>query len=169
MPNGQGLIAGGDNVDLMAPFLTNGFFSIRIFNPFGPSYSLGPNMPTGRWYPTLATLPDGTILIVGGAQVRLLLSVIRGQLAPTLVLLHIKNCNYRCSYMALLRLSWSCSFRCVIMNLQRVHHHLDFLSFSPSALAGKTPPSNVARLPKCNPPSQFGLTIWARISAGCLL
>ncbi|KAK9863993.1 hypothetical protein WJX84_007490 [Apatococcus fuscideae] len=68
MPNGQGLIAGGDNVDLMAPFLTNGFFSIRIFNPFGPSYSLGPNMPTGRWYPTLATLPDGTILIVGGAQ-----------------------------------------------------------------------------------------------------
>ena len=69
MPNGNGLIAGGDNVDLMAPFLTNGFFSIRIFNPFGPSYSLGPNMPTGRWYPTLATLADGTILIMGGSQV----------------------------------------------------------------------------------------------------
>ena len=69
LPNGNGLVAGGDNVDLNDGFLTNGFFSLRIFNPFGPSYSLGPNMPTGRWYPTLATLADGTVLIMGGAQV----------------------------------------------------------------------------------------------------
>lgn len=69
MPNGNGLVAGGDNMDLNYGFLTNGFFSLRIFNPFGPSYSLGPHMPTGRWNPTLATLADGTVLIMGGAQV----------------------------------------------------------------------------------------------------
>ncbi len=91
MPNGNGLIAGGDNVDLTAPFLTNGFFSIRIFNPFGPSYSLGPNMPTGRWYPTLATLPNGNILIMGGAQVSL------GR-TNTCIIYHVScRCMYVCS------------------------------------------------------------------------
>lgn len=78
LPNGNGLVAGGDNVDLNDGFLTNGFFSLRIFNPFGPSYSLGPNMPTGRWYPTLATLADGTVLIMGGAQVSCLNSCTEG-------------------------------------------------------------------------------------------
>lgn len=69
LPNGNGLIVGGDNIDLVDPFLTNGFFSVRIIDPFGPSYTLGPNLPTGRWYPTLITMPDGTILIMGGVSV----------------------------------------------------------------------------------------------------
>ena len=71
LPNGNGLVVGGDNVDLSDPFLTNGFFSVRIINPFGQTNTLAPNMPTGRWYPSLLTMPDANILIAGGVQVRL--------------------------------------------------------------------------------------------------
>lgn len=71
LPNGNGLVVGGDNVDLSDPFLTNGFFSVRIIDPFGQTNTLAPNMPTGRWYPSLLTMPDANILIAGGVQVRL--------------------------------------------------------------------------------------------------
>lgn len=69
LPNGHVLVAGGDNVDLNPPFLTNGLQSVRDYNPDAPSYTLPVTLPTGRWYPTLVTLPDGRILIVGGSQV----------------------------------------------------------------------------------------------------
>lgn len=69
LPNGHVLIAGGDNVDLDPPFLTNGLQSLRDYNPDDPSYTLPAMLPTGRWYPTLVTLPDGHILIAGGSQV----------------------------------------------------------------------------------------------------
>lgn len=69
LPNGNGLVVGGDNVDLSDPFLTNGFFSVRVIDPFGQTNTLAPNMPTGRWYPSLLTMPDGTIFIAGGVQV----------------------------------------------------------------------------------------------------
>ncbi|KAK9832391.1 hypothetical protein WJX74_008758 [Apatococcus lobatus] len=69
LPNGHVLIAGGDNVDLNPPFLTNGLQSVRDYNPDEPSYTLPETLPTGRWYPTLVTLPDGHILIAGGSQV----------------------------------------------------------------------------------------------------
>ncbi len=62
-------MVGGDNVDLSDPFLVNGFPVIRIIDPFGQAYTRGPDMPTGRWYPTLVTLPDGTIMIASGSQV----------------------------------------------------------------------------------------------------
>ena len=65
----MGLFAGGDDGNLSWPFLTNGLASLRIFNPFRASYSLGPSLPSGRWYPSLLTLADGTILIMGGAKV----------------------------------------------------------------------------------------------------
>ncbi|KAK9865436.1 hypothetical protein WJX84_005926 [Apatococcus fuscideae] len=68
LPNGNGLVVGGDNVDLVDPFLTNGFPSVRIIDPFGQTNTLAPNMPTGRWYPSLLTMPDATILIMGGVQ-----------------------------------------------------------------------------------------------------
>ncbi|KAK9859825.1 hypothetical protein WJX84_003157 [Apatococcus fuscideae] len=43
--------------------------SVRDYNPDEPSYTLPETLPTGRWYPTLVTLPDGHILIAGGSQV----------------------------------------------------------------------------------------------------
>ncbi len=51
LPNGNGLVVGGDNVDLSDPFLVNGFPVIRLIDPFGQAYTRGPDMPTGRWYP----------------------------------------------------------------------------------------------------------------------
>ena len=70
MPNGLGLVVGGDNGDLSWPFLTNGLSSLRIIDPFQASYTLGPELPSSRWYPSLLTLADGNILVMGGAQVR---------------------------------------------------------------------------------------------------
>ena len=69
MPNGLGLVVGGDNGDLSWPF-TNGLTSVRIIDPFQASYALGPGLPSSRWYPSLLTLADGNILVMGGAQVR---------------------------------------------------------------------------------------------------
>ena len=70
MPNGHVLVAGGDNVDLNPPFLVNGLQTVRDYDPAGPSYTVPATLPTGRWYPSLLTLPDGIILIVGGSLVR---------------------------------------------------------------------------------------------------
>ena len=70
MPNGLGLVVGGDDEHLSWPFFTNGLTSVRIIDPFQASYELGPEMPSSRWYPSLLTLADGKILIVGGSQVR---------------------------------------------------------------------------------------------------
>lgn len=69
MPNGLGLLVGGDNGGLSWPFLTNGLTSVRIIDPFKASYMLGPELPSSRWYPSLLTLGNGNILIMGGAQV----------------------------------------------------------------------------------------------------
>ncbi|KAK9825584.1 hypothetical protein WJX74_007675 [Apatococcus lobatus] len=69
MPNGLGLIVGGDNEDLSWPLLSSGLTSIRIIDPFKASYILGPELPSSRWYPSLLTLANGNILIMGGAQV----------------------------------------------------------------------------------------------------
>ncbi len=69
MTNGNGLVVGGDSSDSSWPYLTDGIRSVRIIDPFQASYSLGPDLPSPRWYPSLLTLPDGNILIMGGAQV----------------------------------------------------------------------------------------------------
>ena len=70
LPNGLGLVVGGDNGHLLWPFLTDGLTSVRIIDPFQATYTLGPGLPSSRWYPSLLTLADGNILIMGGAQVR---------------------------------------------------------------------------------------------------
>lgn len=79
LPNGLGLVAGGDKDDLSWPFLTNGLASTRIVDPFQASYTLGPGLPSSRWYPSLLTLADSNILIMGGAQVRQSHSLRAGQ------------------------------------------------------------------------------------------
>ena len=69
LPDGNPLIVGGDNIDLDGDFLTNGLKAVREYNYSTTSISNPIELPTGRWYPTLVTLPNGLILIVGGSQV----------------------------------------------------------------------------------------------------
>ena len=94
LPNGNGLVVGGDNVDLSDPFLTNGFFSVRIIDPFGQTNTLAPNMPTGRWYPTLLTMPDGTIFIAGGVQVSSPRATHRSQVTTVQIMTSFKSSNH---------------------------------------------------------------------------
>ena len=75
--NGSILIVGGDNVGLDTGF-ADGRYNVRVFNPgASPSYrivaTMPPNRPASedpnsgaRWYPSLATMVDGNILVVGG-------------------------------------------------------------------------------------------------------
>lgn len=75
--NGQILIVGGDNVHQLAG-LSDGRFNVRVFTGGAqPSYRIAAVMPPnpfpnpdpnsgGRWYPSLATMVDGNVLIVGG-------------------------------------------------------------------------------------------------------
>ena len=58
--------AGGDNLNLVPGFLENGLFDVRHFD-FPGSISTPAEMGVARWYPTVATLPDGTSLIAGGS------------------------------------------------------------------------------------------------------
>lgn len=50
------------------PLNTVGAQSVRIFDPIGQNYSQVAIMQSLRWYPTVMTLPDGSMLIIGGAQ-----------------------------------------------------------------------------------------------------
>lgn len=94
MPNGLGLVVGGDNGDLSKPRPTSGLTSVRVIDPFQASYALGPELPSNRWYPSLVTLADGNILIMGGAQVRYRCSLRAGQqiVAPDPVIMSIITC-----------------------------------------------------------------------------
>lgn len=56
-------------VGINAPYYTIGYQAVRLVDGINQSYSLVNEMPTGRWYPSLVTLPDGEIAIVGGAQI----------------------------------------------------------------------------------------------------
>ena len=38
----------------------------HIFDPAGYSWSLGPNMASGRWYPSVTPMPNGEMLITSG-------------------------------------------------------------------------------------------------------
>ena len=51
-----------------APWYTIGYQAVRIINSAAQNYSLVGEVPTGRWYATIMTLPDGNMLILGGAQ-----------------------------------------------------------------------------------------------------
>ena len=56
-------------VGINAPYYTIGYQAIRLVDSLHRNYSLVNEMPTGRWYPSTVTLPDGNVLIVGGAQI----------------------------------------------------------------------------------------------------
>jgi Domain of unknown function (DUF1929)/Bacterial Ig domain len=61
LPNGSLFIAGG-NKDAQL----NGIVQTHIFNPANNSWSLGPNMAAGRWYPSVTPLTNGEMLITEG-------------------------------------------------------------------------------------------------------
>lgn len=58
----------GDNLNLNPPFLTNGNQVIRLFNPSTQNYSVIAEMDRGRWYPTIMSMADGNLLVLGGMQ-----------------------------------------------------------------------------------------------------
>ena len=44
----------------------SGLHLVRVFDPQTPgSYAVVASMATGRWKPTLCTLPDGNVLLLG--------------------------------------------------------------------------------------------------------
>ena len=75
--NGSVLVVGGTDIATGTGF-ADGRFNVRVFNPgASPSYRVVARMPPNRpatvdpnsgarWYPTLCTMTDGNVLIVGG-------------------------------------------------------------------------------------------------------
>ena len=59
--DGRLFLAGG-NKDAQL----NGIVQTHIFDPAGYAWSLGPNMASGRWYPSVTPLPNGEMLITSG-------------------------------------------------------------------------------------------------------
>ncbi len=60
MQDGRLLVAGGN---LGSP---NGSLHTNIFDPVSKTWTRGPNMRAGRWYPSVTPLPNGELLITGG-------------------------------------------------------------------------------------------------------
>ncbi len=58
--DGRLLVAGGN---LGTP---NGSLHTNIFDPVSKTWTRGPNMRAGRWYPSVTPLPNGELLITGG-------------------------------------------------------------------------------------------------------
>ena len=63
------LESAGMMVGINAPYYTIGYQAVRRVDATQPSYSLVNQFTTGRWYPGIMTLPDGNVLVVGGAQI----------------------------------------------------------------------------------------------------
>ena len=59
--DGRLFLAGG-NKDAQL----NGIVQTHIFDPADYTWSLGPNMASGRWYPSVTPLPNGEMLITSG-------------------------------------------------------------------------------------------------------
>ncbi|WP_342374592.1 DUF1929 domain-containing protein [Myxococcus stipitatus] len=62
MADGRLLVAGGHIMD------DSGLPYATIFDPFKLTWTRIPNMNAGRWYPTVTTLPNGDMLVIGGAK-----------------------------------------------------------------------------------------------------
>ncbi|SEU16484.1 Kelch motif-containing protein [Myxococcus fulvus] len=62
MADGRLFIAGGHIAD------DSGLPYAAIFDPFKLTWTRLPNMNAGRWYPTVTTLPNGDMLVIGGAK-----------------------------------------------------------------------------------------------------
>lgn len=70
--DGTILSIGGSSDASNADPLLNGSFAIRAFNPCIDKkcdFQLLGDMTSKRWYPTAQVMPDGRVLIVGGANV----------------------------------------------------------------------------------------------------
>src|SRR4051812_11418052 len=64
LPDGRLFVAGGHELAYV------GLPNTMLFNPLaGNSWTAGPTMSRGRWYPTTTTLSDGRILIVSGDNI----------------------------------------------------------------------------------------------------
>jgi hypothetical protein len=60
LPNGQLVVAGGHlNDDYGIP-------DVNLFDPATSSWVMAPPMAAGRWYPTVITLADGSVVVVAG-------------------------------------------------------------------------------------------------------
>jgi len=59
--DGRLFIAGGNKDQQL-----NGIVQTHLFDPAAVSWSLGPNMTAGRWYPTVTPLTNGEMLITSG-------------------------------------------------------------------------------------------------------
>jgi len=59
--DGRLFIAGGNKDQQL-----NGIVKTHLFDPAANSWSLGPNMTAGRWYPTVTPLTNGEMLITSG-------------------------------------------------------------------------------------------------------
>ncbi|DBB11708.1 TPA: hypothetical protein ACH3X3_005878 [Trebouxia sp. C0006] len=68
LPDGRGIIVGGEHINLWYPYLQYGLVSVRIYDPATHTIDTVATMDRGRWYPSVMTMPDGNILIVGGGQ-----------------------------------------------------------------------------------------------------
>ncbi|WP_084285447.1 LamG-like jellyroll fold domain-containing protein [Solirubrobacter soli] len=60
LPDGRLFTAGGHVLAYA------GITDTELLNPLTGSWTAGPQMARGRWYPTTTTLPDGRVLIVSG-------------------------------------------------------------------------------------------------------
>jgi hypothetical protein len=63
MPDGRAFIDGG-TIRYTPSFL--GSVQATVFDPVTEQFALLPNMAHGRWYPTVLTMPDGTIAAFSG-------------------------------------------------------------------------------------------------------
>jgi galactose oxidase-like protein/Big-like domain-containing protein len=61
LEDGRLFLAGGNKDQAL-----NGIVQTHLFNPETNTWSLGPNMAAGRWYPTVTPLRNGEMLITSG-------------------------------------------------------------------------------------------------------
>ena len=66
MADGSLFVAGGDNQSIPETGVVNGRAGLRIYTPSTSSWRQLPDMTTNRWYPTVVTLADSRMIIIGG-------------------------------------------------------------------------------------------------------
>jgi len=62
LPDGRVIFVGGTNTPVYGPGTTD----VKTFNPANNQWLTLPSLNEGRWYPTVAQLPDGDLLSIGG-------------------------------------------------------------------------------------------------------